>query len=303
MRLVVVTAAKGSPGVTTTALALAATWPSTRGPLLLECDPSGGDLGAMFSLGDGSGLVSLAAAARRATNREDLCDLVAAHARELPGGLRVVPAPVRADAAVGAVDVLAASPALRTTASSASKAPAPEAEPAVDPAPILLDAGRLPARPGRGDGHAALLAAADLVLLVVRNDVRGLLHATASLDGLLDTIGKASAQVRRPEEARVRAVVVGQGYSLEEVSQALAIPTAGRLPIDDRAAAALSGRPVRRPGTVNRAPLLRAAARITRTLAASLAPERSDGGTGGDGSPTATTDAASTMPGRAKEAS
>ena len=42
MALIAVAADKGAPGVTTTALALAAVWP--RPVLLAECDPAGGDL-------------------------------------------------------------------------------------------------------------------------------------------------------------------------------------------------------------------------------------------------------------------
>jgi len=42
MALIAIAADKGSPGVTTTSVALAAVWP--RPVLLAECDPSGGDL-------------------------------------------------------------------------------------------------------------------------------------------------------------------------------------------------------------------------------------------------------------------
>ena len=42
MSLVALAADKGSPGVTTAAVALAAVWP--RPALVAECDPSGGDL-------------------------------------------------------------------------------------------------------------------------------------------------------------------------------------------------------------------------------------------------------------------
>ncbi|MCP5854114.1 hypothetical protein NL323_29700, partial [Klebsiella pneumoniae] len=42
MSLIVLGAAKGAPGVTTAAVALAAVWP--RSAVVAECDPSGGDL-------------------------------------------------------------------------------------------------------------------------------------------------------------------------------------------------------------------------------------------------------------------
>jgi len=69
MALIAVAADKGAPGVTTTALALAAVWP--RPVLLAECDPAGGDLVYRLPAADGGrldqrrGLLSLAVAARR----------------------------------------------------------------------------------------------------------------------------------------------------------------------------------------------------------------------------------------------
>src|SRR5258708_11342673 len=69
MALIAIAADKGAPGVTTTALALAAVWP--RPVLLAECDPAGGDLVYRLPAADGSrldprrGLLSLAVAARR----------------------------------------------------------------------------------------------------------------------------------------------------------------------------------------------------------------------------------------------
>ncbi|HEV8165498.1 MAG TPA: hypothetical protein VGR74_13810, partial [Actinomycetota bacterium] len=80
MSLLALAAAKASPGVTTTAVALAATWPAERGVLLVEADPGGGDLAAWFGLAVEPGLVSLAAA-RRSTPPS-----VQGHTQPLPGG-------------------------------------------------------------------------------------------------------------------------------------------------------------------------------------------------------------------------
>ena len=88
--LIAVAADKGAPGVTTTALALAAVWP--RPVLLAECDPAGGDL--VYRLpGEGSdrldprrGLLSLAVAARRDLQPAQLWT----HAQKLRGGLDVL---------------------------------------------------------------------------------------------------------------------------------------------------------------------------------------------------------------------
>ena len=70
MTVVALTSAKGSPGVTTTALGLATAWPSVhpnRRVLLAEVDPAGGDIAAGYLRGEaqaGRGLLALAAAAR-----------------------------------------------------------------------------------------------------------------------------------------------------------------------------------------------------------------------------------------------
>ena len=65
MSLVALVSAKGSPGVTTTALALAGTWPENRRVLLAELDPAGGDLAPRFGLHADPGVVQLGSAFRR----------------------------------------------------------------------------------------------------------------------------------------------------------------------------------------------------------------------------------------------
>lgn len=90
MALIALAADKGSPGVTTTALALAAVWP--RRALLAETDPAGGDLVYRSRAAHGGmldpnvGVLSLAAAARRGLAAEQLWE----HAQPLAGGLDVL---------------------------------------------------------------------------------------------------------------------------------------------------------------------------------------------------------------------
>ncbi|MEP6696809.1 MAG: hypothetical protein ABJA34_08015 [Pseudonocardiales bacterium] len=90
MALIAFAADKGSPGVTTTALSLAAVWP--RRALLAELDPSGGDVvlrlrGPRQSLlSPERGLLSLAVAARRTLTTESLWQ----HVQTLDGGLEVL---------------------------------------------------------------------------------------------------------------------------------------------------------------------------------------------------------------------
>ena len=86
---------KGSSWVTTACLDAGAMWPAQRGaPIVIECDPGGGDIAALYDLEVMPGIVSLAAELERGgvdPGRAD--ELIAAHAQHLPGGLRVVVAP------------------------------------------------------------------------------------------------------------------------------------------------------------------------------------------------------------------
>jgi hypothetical protein len=96
MTTIAVCSAKGSPGVTTLACALGAVWPTERQILLVECDPSGGDLAARFGLSAKRGTSSLMLEARR-LGAADL--KISDHLQTLPGGLEVLAGPSGAGAA------------------------------------------------------------------------------------------------------------------------------------------------------------------------------------------------------------
>ena len=96
MALLPLCSVKGAPGVTTAACALGAVWPRERPtPIVVECDPAGGDLAARFGLEVTPGVVSLTVALERepdvaaAADRNPLLE----HAQQLRGGLHVVVAP------------------------------------------------------------------------------------------------------------------------------------------------------------------------------------------------------------------
>ena len=66
MALLPLCSVKGAPGVTTAACALGAVWPERRPtPIVVECDPAGGDLAARFGLEVTRGVVSLTVALER----------------------------------------------------------------------------------------------------------------------------------------------------------------------------------------------------------------------------------------------
>lgn len=90
MALLAVAADKGSPGVTTTALSLAAIWP--RRCVLAELDPFGGDIAYRLRgprgvpLSPETGLITLAVGARRGGRPDQLFE----HVQRLDGGLEVL---------------------------------------------------------------------------------------------------------------------------------------------------------------------------------------------------------------------
>ncbi|WP_147453808.1 hypothetical protein [Nocardiopsis sp. Huas11] len=181
----------GAPGVTSLATAVAACWPSTplTVPVLVEADASGGDIAAWRSLDSDEshkGLVSLAVASRtpapvRVSGAGEawaqaglvgapVTEAVLRYAVEVPGGLRVVPAPADPLEAGRAVAMLAHNPALlgsgRVTVLDVGRAVPGSAGAALlrhaDVVIVLADPGQV--------GHAARLRACAPVLASLRDD-------------------------------------------------------------------------------------------------------------------------------------
>lgn len=210
MTLVAVCSLKGSPGVTTAALGLAGCWPVGHRPLVVECDPGGGDLLARFRLDMTPGLVSLVAAARRATEP----GLVWQHAQRLPGGLPVVVGPPGAEQARAAIEQLVGDGAavLRRAADRAGVV-------------VVADCGRVDAQ----SPAMPVLRQADALLLLVRARDDALAHVATRADA----VGRWSG--------RPCFVLVGEGYRSDEVAGELGIEVLARLPDDPKGAAALRG--------------------------------------------------------------
>ena len=243
MMLVAVCSVKGSPGVTTFSVALAAHWPAQAQCVLLECDPSGGDLTTRFSLAASPGLVSLAAAARRGSEPH----LLWQHTQELPGGLPVVIAPPGADHALAALSALAPeNPGSVSVLHLAARA---------NDMTVIADCGRV-------DPTSAVLRlvrSADVMLLLSRAHADDLAH-------LAHRVAAVSRWSPRPA-----LLLVGEGYSSAEVARELDVPVFGRIPEDGPGAAALRGHCHHQRG-LSRSALGRAAGNIAQALLANLAP-------------------------------
>jgi len=257
MTLIAVASFSGSPGASTAALGIAACWPAGADPLLVEADPSGGDLQAWFGLPDTPGMVGLAAAARRGSSP----GLLASHAAHLPGGLQAVPGPAGASQAHAAATQLAGTGYEPVTAASAAGQV------------IIADCGRLAA----GTPVTALLDAADLLLLVTAGDTAAL----ARIHARPGTVADRARQTQLLLSGRPG------GYRPAEIRDTLGLDVAGRLPWDPAGAGLLRGVPVHRGWRTRwrppaRLPLLAAAAETAwRVSQAVTPPETTDeAGTG-----------------------
>jgi hypothetical protein len=232
--LVALCSLKGSPGATTTALALAARWPTEQTPVVVECDPAGGDLAARFRLPSAPGLVSLAAAARKSVEASVLWQ----HIQRLPAGLAVIPGPVGAEQARAALGLVAPR--------GASVLRAAGDQPGVV---VLADCGRIdtdsPALP--------IIRAADAMVLLAHARDDELSHVASKI---------RTAATWNPRPALV---LVGDGYSTAEVERELHVGVMGRLPHDPKGAAVLCGYNRNGPSP-DRSALGRAALRLAHDI-------------------------------------
>ena len=175
MSLIVLVSPGGSPGVTTTGLALAMAWP--RKAVLAECDPAGGAVLAGLWRGQPPACAGSAGLVRYALLAQHDARLAAAElcAESVPLSARpcrqfVLPAPA---GPLAEWQIAAAWPALAAAFAAA-------------PADVIADAGRL-------DGQTALaplLAAADMVLMICHPTIR---QAAAALPRLATLAGIAPA--------------------------------------------------------------------------------------------------------------
>ncbi|WP_432850670.1 carbon monoxide dehydrogenase maturation protein [Amycolatopsis sp. CA-161197] len=233
--LVALCSLKGSPGVTTVAVALATQWPRPELTyrLVAEVDPSGGDLAMRFGVPATPGLVSLAAVARRTGDPTAVWE----HTRPLPDGVRMLLAPP------GGVHARAA---LHTMAAGAGRSMLRELS--RDPRVVVLaDCGRI----DPGSPAEAVARQSDTLLVLTRTHAEDLAHAAARLTEL-------AGWTPRPG-----LLLVGEGYPTADVERGLGVPAVGRIPHDPAVGAVPGGRRRRRPGALDRQAALLARSLVT----------------------------------------
>lgn len=241
--LIALCSVKGSPGVTTVALALAAHWPDAENTrrLVAEVDPSGGDVAVRLGLPPTPGLVTLAAAARRARDAA----VVWEHTQTLTGGARVLVAPPGGLHARAALHTLAGAPEDGLLAAAAR-------EPGVI---VLADCGRVdPDSPAE-----AIARRAALLVLVTGTGIDALAHSAARLQDLARWAPRSGL------------LLTGDGYLTGDVERELGVPAIGRIPHHPAAAAILNGCQPRRLRDRGSG-FIRATSALARTLAATPPP-------------------------------
>lgn len=204
MPVVALVSAKGSPGVTTVAAALAAA-AVNRGDgagLLVELDPSGGDVAMLCDRVGEAALVSLAEQLRHSA---DTYGTVWEHAVDAPLGVPAVLAPAGAAEASGVIGSLGDRwvPALREATAT-----------------VVVDAGRWEPR----SPTARRIAGADVVAVVCAATAPSVEHTRRVVDAL-------RATARCP---LVVLVVGARPYPGDEIATVLDVPLAGVVAWDPR---------------------------------------------------------------------
>ncbi|MFF1276982.1 hypothetical protein ACFVZC_26765 [Streptomyces marokkonensis] len=247
MAVIALTGSSGSPGVTTSALALLLSWPLEPGRrmILAECDPDGGAVlhGLLQgALGDRYGLRNLSVAARKGEFGEafwrQLIDLSSEDGKAgSPRDRLLLP---------GITD-----PAQAASLSSVWKGLATmfggiDADHGHD---VLIDLGRR----GAVGPSGVLAEQADAVLVVVRNTLRCLQAAQSRVAALEERVG------------HVGLLVINEGpYPAGEVQRVLQVPVVATLPFAPKEARVLSDG-AEQPRHFTKSALMRAA-RTTSTL-------------------------------------
>ena len=246
---------------TTTAVAIAAAWPTDRGDdvVVLEADPHGGSLAGWLDTPAQPSLATIVANAGIDAGRSHrtVLDTVDAMTRRSDSGVRFISNAVRARAAHRAVEeaALVVIPAL-----------------AGAPTVVLADVGRLRA----GDTPSPAIRAADVVVIVHRQAAASAPAATVRIERLVESVEEFADL-----DASVVLAVIGRSpFDPAEIGQFVgqAVPGTVRhtvaLSDDPLAAATLAGRSGISAKRLRRLPLMRDAARLADDLADLVASDR-----------------------------
>lgn len=232
---------------TTTSVALAVGWSVTDDTILVEADPTGGDLAAWFDL---PVTPSLSTVVTRVL--DGAWPDIEQHTRLADNGLRLVPAPARAAEAAQAVGESARS---LTPSLAALRSPV-----------TIADVGRLPAEPA---SHPFVGSAAAIVV-VHRQATQSARAAAVRLQRLADRLATLTAS---PSPVVV-AVVGAQPFDLAEIERFLADASGATalvgLPDDPLTAAVFAGRTGVSPRRLARLPLVRAARDLAAVVERSM---------------------------------
>ena len=233
--LTALVSAKGAPGVTTSALAIAAEWP--RAAVVVDADPSGGDVAAGLGRGawpEGCHLLELVAQCRTTPLDVALRALVVRTGDHAPLALAGLGSPAQ-------TPVVPWSSLGRGLARLTS----------VD---VVCDLGRYL----HGASSREFLDACDRIVVVTRSTLPATRAAARLVDLLRDGM----------PASRIGIVVVAPGgpYAAEDIAEGCQTPLVGEMPDDPRTAAVWSrGAPAGRG--LSRSPLQRAARRVAEALA------------------------------------
>ena len=220
MAVIALTSAKGSPGVTTTALAMALAW--SRPVLLVEADPAGGDIMAGYvraQLPSDRGIAHLAISARHDRLAEEfnsqLIDIAQPKSTVSRVLLAGVSDPAQAATVAPVWDRLSTHFGLLGHADTGTD--------------VIIDCGRLTSN----YPPLPLLAGADFVLLVVRSTLRSVSGAKPAMDLMRQGLGTRADRIGL-------IVIEGGEYPAPDIAKALRTPAVATMPWRANEAAALS---------------------------------------------------------------
>ncbi|WP_331727379.1 hypothetical protein OG871_40245 (plasmid) [Kitasatospora sp. NBC_00374] len=247
MALIAVAHAKGTPGVSTAALALAAVWP--RRSLFAECDAQGGDLVYRHKSATGQdldprvGMLSLAVAGRNGISPQTVWE----HTQQINGGQEVLLGLASAEQAgawQGLWPLLGRAFVANTEAD------------------VIADLGRI----GPSSPNLDLLPMASLVVLVTRTSPEEIAFTRDRAAALAQRLGRTGGGppigVLLVDHKRQHAKVSSELAQLF-VQQGLPVEVLGCLPLDPSGAAQLAGR---KTGRVEKSELVRASKHIVTNL-------------------------------------